>query len=88
MDYGDDWPERTVSQQETVAPQRGRHSLLRRCAIVVVTYTVIAVAGLFALHIRQATGPTYRLDSPHTTYATTRAHPPHPGRIHRHPLRR
>lgn len=54
MDYG---------HEEPFTPARPRRwPLLRRCVITIVTYTVIAVSGLLALHIREAIGPTYRLD--------------------------
>ena len=69
MNYGPDWP-------PVPARLRRRRSLLRRCANTVATYAIIALAGLLALHIRQAYGPTYRLDGgPHTIPATAPAHP-------------
>lgn len=46
MDYGDDWPPATVSQEEKVAPL----TLWQKCGVTVVIYAVLWGTAALVLH--------------------------------------
>jgi uncharacterized membrane protein YbhN (UPF0104 family) len=86
MNYGDDWPPATVSQQEKVA--RRTYALWQKALARVILAAVVWAAGALVLHLLVPAGNTLEFHDPssggRSTDVTTTL-PPHPAKIHSHP---